>query len=92
MGANMKKFYLCFAFALAGCSHVVWEKPGATQADFELDRARCEYEATLGTPSTPVYSVGGAIGAGIAEGMRQNQLGTLCMRARGYSSRVVQDQ
>lgn len=80
------------AIALSGCSHVVWEKPGATQADFEADRARCQYEAKLGTPNAPVYSMGQAIGTGIAEGLRENQLGSLCMHARGYSSRVVQDQ
>lgn len=37
------RFPLCVLFALmvAGCSHLVWEKPGASTADFQADKGNC---------------------------------------------------
>jgi len=90
----MRSFCIvALALCVAGCvtQKVVWDKPGATPASFELDKNQCIYEATLGTPTaTYTPSVGAAIAQGIAEGMRQNQLQTLCMKARGYEQRVIQ--
>lgn len=90
----MRKYcLLVLSLVLCGCAtqKVAWEKPGATQASFQLDTNQCKYEATLATPSasyTP--TIAAAVAQGISEGIRQNQLHTLCMNARGYVLRNVE--
>ena len=86
---------LCIALLapiLAGCvtQQAVWDKPGGTQVAFDQDKAQCIYEAKLGTPSMPYHGMSGAISTGIEEGMRQAELEVLCMQARGYTRRTVQ--
>jgi len=93
-----KVLSVIFLFLLGGCgSPPVWVKPGATQADFEQDVARCRYEAAAATAS---YSTGptarglsGAMaqgfGEGLTSGMRQIELVKLCLEAKGYSQQVV---
>lgn len=91
----MRLTVLAPLMALAGCAHqqTMWVRDGATQADFERDRAQCVYEANAATAS---YSSGptrrsmsGAIAQGIEDGitigLRQRELAMLCMKARGYA-------
>lgn len=79
--------------ALVGCAQFTWVKDGADAADFERDKAQCVYEASLATAGAGSGSgyyrstgqaVAAGIGEGIALGLRQLELATLCMRARGY--------
>jgi len=82
------------AFALGGCmtnQQMAWVKPGVTVSEFDSDKARCQYEAMLGTPPTaaPIYrstsaTIGAGLGAAIADGIRQAELASLCMKAHGY--------
>jgi hypothetical protein len=75
---------------LCGCAQrLVWEKPGATAAMFEQDKNQCIYEAKLGTPTVPSYGTQGYVASQFEEGMREGQLQTLCMKARGYTQRAV---
>ena len=65
---------------LVGCGGK-WTKPGATQADFDRDWAACDYEAAK-YGYGPMWGTG--VGAGIEDGLRQNELRTKCMRAKGW--------
>lgn len=78
---------VAFGLCTAGCAQTttMWVKAGATDADFQRDKAACEYEAKIHTPSMPYSGMSGAISTGIQEGMRIGELGVLCMRAKGYS-------
>ncbi len=78
---------------LAGCASPLWTKEGATQADFNRDAAQCEYEAASATASysqgQTARTTGGAaaqgFGEGMAIGLKKNELGRLCMTAKGYT-------
>jgi hypothetical protein len=80
---------------LSGCApNYTWVRADATQADFNQDMARCEYEAasstaTYGSSTPPARTLGGSIGQGIGLGfgqaMQSNKLIVLCMRAKGYA-------
>lgn len=82
---------LALAGALAGCAPTVWDKPGATQADFGQDSARCRLVAR-GMNSGDFYAQGSAnFVAGATLG---NAVGTAigaaatyrdCMMAIGYT-------
>jgi len=72
---------------LSGCSQIGWTKPGATQADFDFQKAQCEYQANLATPdNTLIAKSGDAIAQGIANGMRIGNLEQMCLRANGWSA------
>lgn len=87
------------ALALTACApRFMWVRPSTTQADFDQDVARCQYEAasataTYGSSSPTARTTGGAIGQGIGAGigaaMKENELVTLCMRAKGYAQQPV---
>lgn len=79
---------------LGACAYdpLVWTHRISGAAEYDRDAAQCRYEANLATAS---YSTGptartrgGAIAQGIGEGltrgMRQGDLMTLCMQARGW--------
>jgi hypothetical protein len=75
--------------ALAGCATppAVWVHSEHTDpARFERDRAQCVYEANAATASTPssIY-LPQAVGQDVATGIRQGELASLCMEARGYT-------
>jgi len=78
---------------LAGCANNVrWVRPGATAADFEADKLRCEYDARLATANSataPTYGMGNAIGQGISLGIEQANLMTLCMQTKGWTRQTV---
>lgn len=76
----MKRIAIIAAtLTLAACQTV---PSGVTQADYEA----CDYEATKYTHSSDVsnLSMGGAMGAGIADGIRHMNLRNACLRQRGY--------
>lgn len=79
------------ALTMAGCAgggQMRWVKPGATSLDFDQDKTACEYEAAKATASGGNFGMQSAIGAGIAEGMKRNELGTICMRTKGWSQQM----
>lgn len=83
--------------ALSACVPTVWDRPGATQAEFNMDSAQCQLYAEgavpdfdTGTISTGHFkrdlaanAVVGIIG-GIAQGIAVSQKRDLCMQAKGY--------
>jgi hypothetical protein len=79
---------------LAGCAQqpIVWYRDGATQNQFEQDRAGCIFEAKKATasygPSPRSYSVQESFVQGFFRGMeigeRQLEIFKLCMVAKGY--------
>jgi|SRR5271155_88784 len=78
-------------FILAACAPTIWDKPGATQADFNQDSARCRLLARGMNPGD-FYAQGSAsfvAGAalGNAVGTAANQAATYrdCMMAVGYT-------
>lgn len=80
--------------ALTGCApNYMWVKEGATQSEFDRDKAQCQYEASssmanYNTGPTARGASGAAaqgIGEGIAIGMRKAELIQLCLQAKGYS-------
>lgn len=74
----MRKVMLGMALAttLCGCtSNARWVRPGGTVADFERDRAICEFEAAKATASV----------TGVAGGLEMANVRQLCLRARGWS-------
>lgn len=73
---------------LAGCvaANMKWVRPGASVADFEADKLRCQYDAELATANrTAGYGIGGAIASGMATGMKKAELMNLCMRTKGWT-------
>jgi len=87
-----KLWWAALALPLAACvtDDVRWVRAGATSADFDTDKARCQYEATLGTPGSYYgRGMGNAMAAGISDGLRMAELQTLCMQARGWQRTVV---
>ena len=75
---------------LSGCANTVWNKPGATAADFAAAQATCDYQSELGTPSEHYgYGISGGIASGIAEGIRKAELMQLCMKAAGWHQEKV---
>ena len=78
------------AVTLAGCQNkIVWDKSGATAVDFDKAKLECEYEAAKATASGGNFGMSSAVGAGIAEGMKRQELGTMCLRSKGWTSRQV---
>ncbi|MFZ0930455.1 MAG: PDZ domain-containing protein [Syntrophobacteraceae bacterium] len=79
---------LMIGLGMCGCAttNMVWDRPGEhyTQADFERDRAQCRYEVEMNLQPTPYNSTGGAVGAGIIDGVRTAELTRLCMEAKGW--------
>ncbi len=82
------------ALLLVGCAPApLWTKSGATQADFDRDKAQCEYEAALATASysqgntarTAAGAAGQGFGEGMAIGMKKTELGRMCMSTKGYT-------
>ena len=62
---------------LSGCAPTIWDKPGATQADFARDSYDCEKDMRQSG-----YYGGGLVGALNAE-----EFSDRCMVAHGYTAR-----
>ena len=74
-----------------------WRHPSGDRAKFDKDFAQCQYEAAQATAG---YSQGqtartnsGAFAQGFGEGLeigaRRNELGVLCMKAKGYTQHAL---
>lgn len=68
---------ITLAATLAGCAQHEWRRPDTTQAQFDRDRAECDYQSDA--------AVAG-VSSGIAAGIRAGALFRKCMEARGYRS------
>jgi hypothetical protein len=68
---------------LPGCAKTIYEKPGATAAEFNQDLATCNYEAATHTqiPSNPFLT---GMSASLDVGLRRNELLGLCLQAKGW--------
>lgn len=94
------KVNVCIGLGLAilsGCAPTVWLKPGATEADFNVDRVRCQLLAEGENPNAGVpyistgkvgtdvaANLGVALVSGIAQGAAIDHTFDLCMQANGY--------
>jgi hypothetical protein len=63
--------------ALCGCTPMVWDKEGATQADYNRDSYQCEKDARQS----------GYFGTGLAGGLNMRKFFQQCMVADGYTLR-----
>lgn len=81
----MKAIVICSALLLAGCASN-YSKAGMTNQQLEQDKVVCEYEAQKATQNRSPYGMGDAIASGIDDGLRINNLRTLCMHSKGYST------
>ncbi len=77
----MKRAMLLIAclFCLAACGPVV-VKPGATQADFDRDKAECQYEAMKASP----VNYGAPMSVGIGAAVNQSQIVNKCLELKGW--------
>jgi hypothetical protein len=62
---------------VSGCAPMVWDKPGATQADYNTDSYDCEKDARQS----------GYFGTGIIGGLNMRDFFKRCMAAHGYTLR-----
>ena len=73
---------LCFLLimtALTACSRTVWDKPGASQADFSADSYSCEKDTRQS----------GYFGGGIVGALNMQDFFDRCMYAHGYTKQEV---
>ena len=83
---------LLFAFALASCGEMRWQKAGGDVSTLAQDQAACNREAQdrYGGPSAILPPTGidprfGPTGASQADvRMKESQVAGMCMRAKGY--------
>ena len=65
------------SFGLSGCAQTIWDKPGATQADFNRDSYECEKDTRQS----------GYFGGGLSGSLRMKEFYGKCMVARGWTAR-----
>jgi hypothetical protein len=79
--------------ALVGCVPTIWDKPGATQAEFNVDNARCRLLARGMSPGdfyaqgTPQFVAGASVGNAISTAAAQTANYKDCMMVLGYTPR-----
>lgn len=83
--------FLAGAFALGACAPMVFDKPGATKAEFNQDSAKCRLVAR-GLNSGNFYAqgsesfvAGAALGNAIGTAITQRETYKDCMMAAGYT-------
>lgn len=90
---NMRKcIALLIVSALVGCAvkPTIWDKPDGTQAEFDRDQRECKYDVLKNTQiSDPAMRT--LVGQEIDRSLRQANLMTSCMEARGYVARSAND-
>ena len=64
-------------FILAGCTQTVWDKPGATQQDYNQDTYACEKDTRQS----------GYFGGGLMASLRMKEFFDRCMVAHGWTAR-----
>ena len=82
------KLAMAFGFAcvlaLAGCAaQGVWTHPHGSHANFERDKAQCQYESTAATQGVD-YGYQTAVGQAFDQAFRRAEVYKLCMKAKGY--------
>lgn len=80
---------LAAALLVAGCAApqpMIFDKAGATQADYDRSWARCDYETSAATQGTD-YTFGTIIGQELDRAMRKRDLIVKCMGAEGFTLR-----
>lgn len=80
--------FVLTASLLSGCAApkpVIWNRPGATQAEFNQDAARCDYETSAATQGTD-YSFRTIFGQELDRAIRKKDLIGKCMVARGWTA------
>ena len=82
------------SFILAACAPTIWDKPDATQADFDRDSARCRLLARGMNPGdfyaqgSASFVAGAALGNAIGTAANQATTYRDCMIAVGYTPRA----
>jgi hypothetical protein len=90
--------FLAAALALGGCAPMVFDKPGATQADFSEDSAKCRLVARGMNPGgfyaqgSASFVAGAAVGNAIGTAANQRATYKDCMMAAGYTVESPQVQ
>jgi hypothetical protein len=78
-------------FVLGGCAPIVWDKPSGTQAEFNVDNARCRMVARGLNPGGFVaagsteFVAGAALGNAIGTAANQRATYRDCMEMQGYA-------
>lgn len=69
--------------ALSSCAQHTysWNKPGATQAEFQMDKYNCEKDMR----QSGYYGYDGTIGGEIVAAINMQEFGERCMEAHGYT-------
>lgn len=75
----MRVLFLSLSLLAAACAKpVIWDKPGGSQAEFDADAARCQYEVELATAGKLLAAYGPGSKADLMH---------KCLEARGYVAR-----
>jgi hypothetical protein len=80
--------------ALFGCAPTIWDKPGATQADFNTDSARCRILARgmnsgdFYAEGSPKFVAAATVGNAIGTALNRQETFHDCMMAVGYTPRA----
>lgn len=89
---------LVLALLLTGCAtqpRYEWRHPHGDKAQFDKDYAQCSYEAAAATgsysPNNRGYrtELGSMVADNIDKNQRHNEIGNLCMKARGYIQHAI---
>ena len=92
------RYSLVFALLLTSCAtppRYEWLHPHGSKAQFDKDYAQCSYEAAAATgsysPNNRGYrtELGSMVADNIDRNQRYNEIGHLCMKARGYIQQAV---
>ncbi len=84
---------LTVVLSAAACAPIVWDKPGATQAEFSADNYTCEAQARALSPGGSYaqgrigFVVAATLVSALATAADQNALYRDCMSAHGYMPR-----
>ena len=91
---RMKLNWIVLCIVLTGCAvqpTYKWMHPTANQAQFDRDKAQCEYEIAAATQQTD-YSYRSVFGQELDRATRKRDLGILCMKAKGYTQQAISAQ
>ena len=93
----MKYAVVLGSLILGACAPTIWDKPGATQADFNQDSARCRLLARGMNPGdfyaqgSTSFVAGAALGNAIGTAANQGATYRDCMLAIGYTPQASGD-
>lgn len=90
------KLCILVALLVAGCGPTIWNRPGATQADFNQDDARCRLVAQgmnsggFYAQGSPGFVAGASVGNAIGTAISTQATYRNCMVANGYTEQSAQ--